>query len=284
MAGTRWVWTVAMVLSMVATGVQAQTASAVRKTVESTMLVTGEILIAADGHVDGYTVDQQEKLPPETLQLLGQAIPSWTFEPIERQGVRVAARSRMNVRLVARKVEEGYQMSVRSAEFGGDPAPGETVAKLRMDPPTYPMSAARSGASGTVFLLVEVGRDGRVLHADAAQTNLTVVSNARDMASWRNLFEKSAISAARAWTFTPPTVGDSAAAASWVIRVPVQYAFKGMREEGYGKWEAYIPGPRHLVPWMSSKVAADSGLDAGLEGQLMQVGYGPQLQTPLDAG
>jgi TonB family protein len=277
-------WAVAMSLSMVAAGGQAQTASAVRKTVESTVLVTGEIQIAADGHVDGYSVDQQDKLPSEALQLLGQALPAWTFEPIERDGARVAARSRMTVRLVARKVEDGYQMSVRSAEFGGDPAPGETIAKVRMDPPTYPMSAARSGASGTVFLLIEVGRDGRVLHADAAQTNLTVVSNARDMASWRTLFEKSAVNAARAWTFAPPTVGNSAAAASWVIRVPVQYAFKGMREEGYGKWEVYIPGPRNPVPWMSTKVAADRGLDAGMDGQLTQVGYGPQLQTPLDAG
>ncbi len=272
----------AIALSMLATGVQAQTAGAVRKTVESTMLVTGEIQIAADGHVDGYTLDEQDKLPPEALQLLGQAIPSWTFEPIEREGVRVAARSRMNVRLVASKVEQGYQMSVRSAEFGGDPTPGETVARARMEPPTYPMSAARAGASGTVFLVLEVGRDGKVLHADAAQTNLTFVSNARDMASWRNVFERSAVSAARAWTFTPPTTGDSAAAASWTIRVPVQYSMQGTHKKGYGEWESYIPGPRNPIPWMSTKVA-NGGLDAGLDGQLAQIGYGPQLQTPLDA-
>lgn len=274
----------AMALSMLATGAQAQTASAVRRTVESTMLVTGELQIAADGHVDGYALDEQEKLPPEALQLLAQAIPAWTFEPIEREGRRVAARSKMNVRLVAKKVEEGYQMSVRSAEFGGDPVPGETIAKVRMDPPTYPMSAARAGASGVVILLVQVGPDGKVLHADAAQTNLTVVSNARDMASWRTVFERSAVSAAKAWTFTPPTVGASVGAASWTIRVPVQYAFQGMGEAGYGKWQAYIPGPRNPIPWMSEQVATDSGLDAGIDGQVSQLGYGPQLRTPLGAG
>lgn len=100
-------WTGGIVaLLMVSMGAQAQTARAVRQTVEASMLVSGEIEISLQGQVRNFSVAGREDLPPEVTGLLDQLIPAWRFEPVEREGHAVAARSPMRLRLVARKLGE----------------------------------------------------------------------------------------------------------------------------------------------------------------------------------
>ncbi|SEM38942.1 TonB family C-terminal domain-containing protein [Pseudoxanthomonas sp. GM95] len=275
-------WVVA--LSMLTAGAQAQTASAVRKTIEASMLVSGDIEITPQGKVETYRFDHPEDLPPEARQLLDQAIPSWVFHPVERDGHAVGARSKMSLRLVARKLDnDRYEMAVRSAQFEGDPQPGEVVGSAKMTPPRYPQTAAQNGVAGDVYLLVRVGRDGTVEDVAAEQTNLQVVDRERNMEKWRAMFEKSAMDAARGWTFVPPTRGESVGDAYWQVRVPVSYSMGEPRKLEEVKWRAYVPGPRNLIPWAKPNVAADTGVDAGIDGHVSQVGAGLQLKTPLGA-
>ncbi len=262
---------------------QAQTARQVRETAESTLLVTGKIEISPQGHVDAYTLDAPDKLQPEVVQLLGKVIPQWTFEPTERDGVPVAVRSNMNVRLIARKVGEAYEMSLRSAKFSGDPQPGETVSRAKLTPPSYPQLAAKMHATGNVYVLVQVGRDGKVIHVGAEQTNLTAVADARTSAMLRAAFEKSAVQAASEWTFKPPTAGDAINDAYWMVRVPVFYGMRGQKLPSYGQWQSYIPGPRNPIPWLQKQLSNDDGVDMGTNGEVTQVGYGPTLKTPLQS-
>ena len=48
-----------------------------RKQVEASMLVTGELVVAPDGTVKSYTLDRADKLPPEVRELLAKVVPGW---------------------------------------------------------------------------------------------------------------------------------------------------------------------------------------------------------------
>lgn len=261
----------------------AQSANDVKKTVEASMLVNGQIEITSQGAVKSYSLDKEGELSPEVKQLLSKAVPLWTFDPVERDGKAVAARSKMNLRLVAREVGgDKYEMSIRSAQFDGDPQPGETVGNTKMTPPRYPKIAAQYGVGGNVYLLLQVGRDGKVNHVAAEQTNLRVVDREKNMSRWRTVLETAAIDAAKRWTFTPPTKGDSANDASWQVRVPVSYWVGTTKVPDDTTWQSYIPGPRNVIPWAVPELS-EMGVDAGIDGQLSQVGAGLQLKTPLNA-
>lgn len=272
-------------LLMLSMGAQAQTARAVRQTVEASMLVSGEIEISPQGQVRNFSVAGREDLPPEVTGLLDQLIPAWRFEPVEREGHAVAARSPMRLRLVARKLgEDRYGLSVVSAQFDGEPEPGERVQSRDMKPPSYPMAAAQSGVGGDVYVLVRVGRDGQVEDVAAEQTNLRVVDSAPRMDKWRRILEQAALSGARHWSFTPPTRGDTVDDAYWQVRVPVSFSVgEDLPSKGENHWRAYVPGPRQPVPWATPDMAADAGVDAGAAGQPSQVGVGLHLRSPLGA-
>jgi hypothetical protein len=155
-----------------------------------------------------------------------------------------------------------------------------------MDPPRYPENAYRAGVSGTVYLILKVGRDGSVQDAVAEQVNLRVVAPEADMRTFRNIFAKSALSAARKWTFRPPTEGEYVAEPYWTIRVPVSYSFENHSKEGdYGRWVSYVPGPRERAPWVTDKDRAGFSPDSLVEGGVyMASEKGPRLLTPLQGG
>ena len=136
---------------------------------------------------------------------------------------------------------------------------------------------------GTVMLLVKVGRDGRVADVIAEQTNLTVIGTARAMNQLRDILAKASVRNAKRWTFTPPTTGEAKDRDFWTVRVPVRYAFEDSRER-YGRWSAYIPGPRQRAPWKTGEDALVAGTDLLPEGGVYMVGRaqeGPRLLTPL---
>jgi outer membrane biosynthesis protein TonB len=272
---------------LVATSAVGQTRSEVRKAIEASLLVTGDITISATGKVGEFKLDAPEKLPKEVLALIDSALPAWEFEPVIRNGAAISARSRMSLRLVANKRDDGdYLLAIRSAAFTGDSddeVDKTWLAKQRMDPPTYPTKAARAGVSGTVYLIVKVGRDGRVEDAFAEQTNLRYVDNEKQMARWRTVLEQSALVAARSWQFTADPHAESEADGSRTVRVPVDYSF-GKTTLAYGTWSPYIPGPRALAPWVKPEFARAQDIDAGQDGTLAPVGAGVRLKTDLSQG
>ena len=261
--------------------------AAVRKQVESSMLVTGTIDIAPDGGVRGFRLDKEEKLPPQVIQLARQAVPEWRFEPVLIDDKTVPVSARMSMRIVASRLDEsGYRLTIRSAAFGWDALPyedrkldGSTLQGDKLRPPLYPRSAY--GIKGVVYVLARVGRDGKVEDVVSEQVNLTVIGSEATMKLGRRSLESAALYAARRWTFKPPTVGEAADDPYWKVRVPVAFKFADQGDAPYGEWEAYVPGPRQpLPPWVEQKDVAASP-DALVDGEPHQVDEGPRLLTPL---
>ncbi|MDR7135575.1 TonB family protein [Lysobacter niastensis] len=253
-----------------------------RKQTEASMLVTGAIVIEPDGHVGSYQVDQAEKLPPAATGWMAKAVSAWKFQPIVIDGKAVRARTRMSVRIVAKSQGDGrYEVRLASASFGEDGAPGEFVSSKELKPPSYPQVAAMSGVRGTVYVVVRIGRDGRVEDAIAEQVNLKVVDSEAGMTRWRNSLAKAAVLGARKWTFNPPTQGEEVDKPFWLARVPVDFYLNDEKPASYGQWEAYIPGPRQSTPWMGA-MDASLGADAVAGGGMHPIGAGPKLLTPLD--
>lgn len=266
--------------------------AAVRKTIESSMLVTGWAMIEPNGSVGRLDLDQREKLEPGVVGLIEKAGQQWKFEPVLVDGVARKAKARMSLRIVAKKVEADlYAVSIRSGYFGEEAmTPEEYVARadsikpLSMKPPAFPPNAARQGARGTVYLVVRVGREGVVQDAFAEQVNLRIVGSEIEMARLRDMFAESAMEAAKAWRFQWPTEGQYVDAEKWSVRVPVEYEFYGEKKPQYGEWSTYVPGPRQSAPWELEKLDPNQSPDALIAGALYEVGKGLRLLTPLHPG
>lgn len=264
---------------------------AVRKQIESSMLVTGWALIAPDGSVTKLEIDEQEKLPAAVVKLIEQGGAGWRFEPAMVDGVARKAKARMSLRIVAKKIDADlYQLSIRSGYFGEEAqTPEEYVARpdaikpLAMKPPSYPENAARMGGRGTVYVVLKIARDGTVQESFAEQVNLQVIGSENQMASMRAVFSKAALSAAKKWTFQPPATVGSAHETGWVVRVPVEFQFHGYERPTYGQWDSYVPGPTQRAPWDTNAIGQQAP-DAMIAGMLYDARDGLRLLTPLQPG
>ncbi len=263
----------------------AQNAREMRKQVEASMLVTGSVDIAQDGSVTAHTLDEPQKLPPYVVDLIERAVPALRFEPVLVDGVPALARAKMSLRLVATPGEGGnMNVAIRSAHFGDDDA-AEDTARVHQDdmrPPRYPAGIAQMGGKGSVYLLIKVGRDGAVEDVVSEQTNLTALGTARQMESIRRGLEKSAIDAARHWTFTPPSSGDAVDSAHWVVRVPVEFSIDTVPGSVYGEWVGYLPGPRLRPDWAQPDAPGFSPDAIAANGELHQGQSRFRLLTPLE--
>lgn len=261
----------------------------VRKQIESSMLVTGEVEITEEGTVSKLQIDQPEKLPAGVVNLVRGQVSQWNFEPVRRNGKGVPARSPMSVRVVGRRTDKDtVTISIRNAVFPGPlPGKGEAVSKVSMLPPSYPGPAARAGIEATTYLVLKIERDGSVGDAIVEQVNLRTVASEKNMTMMRGLFAEASLKAARKWTYHPPTVGEAAAEDHWSVRVPVEYTFdEGGRGSGYGKWYAYVPGPRQAIPWDEEAGDRLVSPDALAEGGVYMAGSDQALRllTVLDEG
>jgi hypothetical protein len=273
-----------MVLSLSAT---AAGPGAVRKTIESSMLLTGTILVGSQGQVTEYAIDQPEKVAKGVLDFVNANVGRWTFEPTLLDGKPVSVRNKMSLRIVANKQENG-DIAVHLGGVNFLPfvvEEGTQVSSTRKSPPKYPIGAARAGATGTVYLVVKVGRDGKVEDVVAEQVNLEFVATENIMEQARKVFADASIQAARQWKYIPPVKGEDVDAPYWSVRVPVQYSMGGSKKRQYGQWESYVPGPRQQIPWKGLRDLPSFSPDtmvAGADGY--QTGKGLRLLTPLQGG
>lgn len=251
---------------------------------EVSMLITGDLDIEIDGSVSRHTIDDGDAIPPYAGNIIERAITHWRFEPVLVDGKPVPARARMTLRLLGTPMEDGgLAVRLASATFGECGEPGsDHVSSIKMTPPSYPRAALHMGATGTAYLILKIGADGRVSDAVAEQVNLRFIAPATTMKAARKEFSAAAISAARRWIFAPPTTGDDVNAPFWSVRVPVTFAINSeATEEGtHGKWVAYIPGPRQSAPWREDE---SEGNDAIADGAFHQAGTGYRLLTPLQS-
>ncbi|WHZ19673.1 MAG: hypothetical protein OJF55_001822 [Rhodanobacteraceae bacterium] len=241
--------------------------------IEASMVITGTITVNPAGGVQGYALHDQDKIPPGVVQIVERTIKGWQFVPIVENGQPVAAQAGMAVRVVARMIDKANaEIRVAGASFGCDAyqaknllpnacPPGTTVTPDRRQPPEYPRQALKEGLGGEVYLAVEVGRDGRVIRADAMQVNLS--NRFGSPLRMQNAFANNARDAAMKWRFNVPTVGPEAAKDHWVVTVPVVYTIGGPMPDDYGKWHAYVPGPARDVPWARDDTPGSADALAG---------------------
>ena len=161
--------------ALVAMPAIAQDRAEVLRKAEIGMVVTGFVEIEPDGSVSSHEITGRGELPDYVVAMVDEAAATWRFEPIEQDGVPVRARTQMSLRLVAQALGEGEEFVVRidNGSFGGyDPEDTGRVVAKRMTPPQYPLEMLTRMAEGTVYLLVKVGRDGRVQDLAVERVNL----------------------------------------------------------------------------------------------------------------
>lgn len=266
--------------------------AAIRKQIESSRLVTGTITVDESGQVADYTLDGAADLGTALADFVGRNVRAWRFDPPEVDGKPVRLQNRMNIRLVARKGEADgrYDVELRHASFQPMQRPtGTSIVSVpgSMKPPRYPDAAAKGHVQGTVYLILKVGRDGKVEDVMAEQVNLRTAGTPSQMEQMRKWLAQPAVAVAREWEFTPPARGEGAGQPFWTVRVPVSYSFDRTADaDRENRWEAYIPGPRQLPPWRDWDVAQDIAPDSLIAGSVAPVGERTdrlRLRTPLDA-
>ena len=285
---------IGLLLALLTTTALAAGKSVIPKQAEMSMLVTGTVRVELDGSVSGWEIDQREKLPDFVVSLLEKSAPVWRFEPVLVDGRPRKAEARMSLRVVANPVEGGaYRVAIRSAYFGEQAmsqersAQGAThgITAIRKDPPHYPIDAARTGAEGTVYLILKLGRSGAVEDVAVERIDLKTIGTERQIQWMRETLRKPSMIAARKWTFRVPTAGENADKAYWSVRVPVKYSLPnadGTSDEvQYGQWEVLIPGPQQNIPWIAEQAGAGDSPEALVAGQVYEVGKGLKLLTPL---
>lgn len=271
--------------------VMADGSSAVRKSVQASMLVSGTVEVATDGSVTHYTLDHPEKLPKVVTGLLAQAIPAWWFKPVVVDGKAVVAKAPMSLRVVAKPQGDGnYSLSVVAVWFGDGAknqsrASTETISYKSRVQPVYPSAALESRVSGTVYVLLKVGRDGKVADAVAEQVDLRLVATNGKMAWCRRVLADAALYALKQDTFDLPTAGKDVNRSFWVARIPVDFMLDGdtrvaVREAAYGQWQVYVPGPVQRPDWESGRDSSRSA-DAVPEGGALLADTSLDLLTPL---
>jgi len=250
----------------------------------ASMVVTGVLDINPDGSVRGYTVDQPAKLPSVVLDVLKQTVPGWRFQvDIARPAI---ARARMSVRVVATPVgKTGFSIRVEGVDFNDDGTPAAETINPRDTPnPAYPQEAIKARTAVTVYVLLRVGRDGKVAEAGAEQVNFTLACPPDEREGLTKVFVRATLMTLRRWTFDVPTKGPYVHAAYWDVRVPVIFSLleAGGRVEPtkYGSWEAYLPGPRRPLAWVTDQTMLASAPDATPEGGPTMLNGKPRLAVP----
>lgn len=279
-----------LVLAALCVGMTAQAGTArgaMRKQMESSLLLNGTITVAQDGSVIAHTLDSTEALGDTLTKFVNGSIDKWRFEPVVIDGKVVTAKVPMSLRLVATPRDDGKSdVRIASTHFGSSeilPATASVQPRDRMEPPQYPYYSRSFGAMGTVYLIVQVGHDGAVVNVDAEQVNLKVIGAAYKMELLRKDFSDAAISAVRRWQFKPPTTGPSANKASWLVRVAVEFVLhsEGEKPRKDGNWESYVPGPRNMnMPWAREELQTAGSPDALSEGSLSDLQQGAKLLNP----
>ncbi|HEU0278129.1 MAG TPA: energy transducer TonB [Rhodanobacteraceae bacterium] len=248
---------------------------------QESMVVPGTISVNPDGTFKGYTLHEPDKLPPPVRAVIAQTLPMWTFEPIRIDGkpTTTVTTTGMQLHVVATVTHgDSALLQIVGASFGceawkgasGTPAacpPDRNVSYSERRPPPYPVAAARNGVSGEVLLMLQIGRDGKVVQAIVHQVNLYTQTS--DAAYYRNMLAKASLRTARKWIFRAPTEGPDALKGAWTVTVPINFILPATRsfactaQRRYGSWCAYLPGPVTPAPWVADQHGGDAGAIAG---------------------
>lgn len=244
------------------------------KDIRASLVIQGSISVSEQGRVTAHRIDHPGTLPAKVVALLDRAIPGWTFLPATRDGKPVPVTAKMFIRMVARPLGgKRYQLRLAGTSF--QVASRDRKSTLRYDigqhRPRYPLRARTQGISGKVYLVLRIDRRGHVDKAAVQQVDLMTLGKPGQMAGWRKTFGDAALQTARQWRFSVPTRGELAGKSHWIARIPIEYRMSRtrLRHATYGKWQPYIPGPRHYIAWLPGEtLAGETGAPVG--GMLIQ--------------
>lgn len=264
--------------------------SEVRKQIEASMLLTGTVVVAPDGNVRDYFIDNSDKVPAAVLDIVRKTTAHWLFAPVMVGNSAVAAKAKMSLRVVATPAGgENYSLAVSGANFG-DAASGDGYQKLpegsKRQTPAYPRDALEAHVSGTAYLLLRLDGKGHVEDAAAEQVNLDVVGSDQEMQHWRGVLARASLVAARRWILPPPP-DSPLVEGHWLARVPVVYTLRGWGvppPRSYGEWQAYVPGPRQLPAWALADDMLSASADAIPDEGVFDASGKFRLITPPDRG
>ena len=246
-----------------------------RNQVVGSMRLTGTLVVGADGAITAYAIDHADKVPPEVLRHVARYVPRWR---VMKGGD--AGNKRFGVRVMATSRGDGYfALSLVGASIIEKQRPDEEMSFDRpRKRPSYPHSLGRIGVSGTVYVVVKVGRDGEVEDFVTEQVNLNLVGTSAEVVKAQADFAAHTAAAVRQWKFRWPEAGPNAGQPYLVARVPVDYILNQRR--GYAEWEYYVPGPRRTASWMQQEDGM--ALGAGEAGVPQVLGMGPRIETSLE--
>jgi hypothetical protein len=252
---------------------------AMRKQVEASMLVTGELVVAPDGTVKSYTLDRADELPPEARELLAKVVPGWELGVAKADGspLQSPAMLRMSVQLLARPVagvDDRLRVTVQGTCFWDPRASAQVQPKGTLSPPNYPVLAAAAGMTGIVHVVLRLNPDGTVAESHVERVDMTVLANEKTLRKFGKIFAESALGAAKRWTFnvTPARLAQPEPIG---VRVPVVFMLADKThaapKTGYGRWQAYVPGQYTPVPWLRDTADgrhAEGSIGAMVPGQV----------------
>lgn len=221
---------------------------------------TGEIQIAPDGHVNDYQL--KSDLAPTVAALVDRTVRGWHFEPVVVDGRPVIAKTTMTIHLHGEPVsDDSYSLSIASVNFG-------TLTRAKMDPPKYPVDAARVGLGARVILDLLIDVDGKVVEAVVHQTSLDKrARNEHEAEAWREQFEKASIKAAKHWRYAPSEFVDGKPMSNRYAIAPIEFGISNHASI------AYLPGPVHAAPWTKTNGGSKD------EGRFAQLSDGETVST-----
>ena len=94
----------------------ARGAAAVRKQAESSLRVSGEIVLRPDGSVLSHTLDPQAPLGEPLSRFVGDAVGNWRFKPVLVDGKPATVKVPMSLRLVAKPMDDGKVSIARAGK------------------------------------------------------------------------------------------------------------------------------------------------------------------------
>ena len=194
----------------------------------------GQLRIDGEGRVAELTLDHKQ-LGEEVMAAVEQRIRAWRFEPVLVDGrpVSVPARMRLDMLALREPGEDGLTLAIRHVAFFDSEvaAPATDAAAVRptMPPPAYPAPLVRLNIGGTVWLVVRLGVDGRVVDVASQAVELRTPradGPAKQQGQARELMRASE-RAARDWIIP--------AQAGRVVMIPVKYSVGAARGERWAR-------------------------------------------------
>lgn len=234
---------VAIAVLMAVANVSASAAGRTAATYQ--MVANGEVQIGPDGRVSDYRL--KSELAPSVAELVNRSVRLWRFEPIVQDGRPVIAKTALRIRLTAERATDNpdnFVVRVAAVDFG---APDRSAGGK---PPRYPDRAVRARLNAKVMLVLRLDDTGKVIEAFPYQTSLGARTRSEsDAESWRKIFERASIAAAKTWKYNLTEDIGGRRLGSYAL-APIEFRIlpRDAGGEEDEKWQGYVPGPVHELP------------------------------------